>query len=151
MGQRGGVGWAHSSVDLPVKPAGSQGALACVTLSQRNPELIGMEAGPTTEQAVEELSFREAIWPPSLRELRLKLGRKAKQPKRCRFYSLYALVCRSDLPETALAAVRRNEGAPGMDGTGDVVNAFWKRRSGRELDAGNLPVRFDAERGASGD
>jgi hypothetical protein len=36
----------------------------------------------TTEQAVEKLSFREAILPPSLQELRQKLGQKAKQQKR---------------------------------------------------------------------
>lgn len=71
---------------------------------------------PTTEEAVEELSFREAILPPKLRELRQKLGRKAKQQKRFRFYSLYGLVCRSDTLQAAWAAVRRNEGAPGLDG-----------------------------------
>jgi RNA-directed DNA polymerase len=70
----------------------------------------------TTEQAVEELSFREAILPLSLRELRQKLGQKAKQQKRFRFYSLYGLVCRSDVLQAAWAAVRRNEGAPGVDG-----------------------------------
>lgn len=71
---------------------------------------------PTTEQAVEEISFREAILPPSLRELRQKLGQKAKQQKRFRFYSLYGLVCRPDVLEAAWAAVRRNDGAPGVDG-----------------------------------
>lgn len=35
---------------------------------------------PTTEQVDEELSFREAILPPQLRELRQKLSQKAKQP-----------------------------------------------------------------------
>jgi RNA-directed DNA polymerase len=63
-----------------------------------------------------ELSFREAILPPSLRELRQKLGWKAKQQKRFRFYSLYGLVCRSDTLQAAWAAVRRNDGAPGVDG-----------------------------------
>ncbi len=71
---------------------------------------------PTTDDAVEALSFREAILPPSLQELRQKLGRKAKQQKRYRCYSLYALVCRRDVLQAAWAAVRRNDGAPGVDG-----------------------------------
>jgi RNA-directed DNA polymerase len=82
--------------------------------SQRNLELIGMKV-PTTEEAVSELSFREAQLPPSLQELRQKLGQKAKQQKRWRFYSLYGLVCRRDTLEAAWAAVRCNEGAPGVD------------------------------------
>ncbi len=75
-----------------------------------------MEYIPKTEEGVEELSFREAILPPSLRELRQKLGQKAKQQKRFRFYSLYALVYRRDVLQAAWAAVRRNDGAPGVDG-----------------------------------
>ena len=75
-----------------------------------------MEIVPTTEEAGEELSFREAILPPSLQEWRQKLGQKAKQQKRFRCYSLYGLVCRDDVLQAAWAAVRRNDGAPGVDG-----------------------------------
>ena len=94
---------------------GSQGALARVKPSQKNLELIEVKASKT-EQAVEELTIREAMLPPSLRELRQKLGQKAKQQKRFRFYSLYALVCRRDVLQAACNAVRRNQGAPGVDG-----------------------------------
>jgi RNA-directed DNA polymerase len=70
---------------------------------------------PTTEQVVVELTFREAVLPPKLRELRQKLSQKAKQEKRFRFYSLYAHVHRTDTLQAAWDAVRRNQGAPGVD------------------------------------
>lgn len=71
---------------------------------------------PTTGEAGVELSFREALLPPSLQELRQKLGRKAKERKGYRFYSLYGLVSRTDTLQAAWAAVRRNAGAAGVDG-----------------------------------
>src|SRR6266853_741340 len=71
---------------------------------------------PTTEQAVEELTIREALLPPKLRALRQKLSQKAKQQKRFRFYSLYAHVWRLDTLQAAWDAVRCNDGAPGVDG-----------------------------------
>src|SRR5213079_524884 len=78
-------------------------------------ELIEVKTS-TTEQTTEELSFREATLPPSLQALRQKLGQKAKQQKRFRFYSLYAHICRRDTLEAAWLAVLRNDGAPGVDG-----------------------------------
>jgi len=89
--------------------------LAGDTRSQKRTELIEVKAS-TTEQVVGELSMREASLPPSLRTLRQKLGWKAKQQKRYRFYSLYAHVSRDDVLQAAWQAVRRNRGAAGVDG-----------------------------------
>jgi RNA-directed DNA polymerase len=85
----------------------------------------------TTEQAVEELSFREAILPPKVQELRQKLGQKAKQQKRFRFYSLYGLVSLPQVLQAAWNAVRRNAGAPGVDGVSiEEIAASPEREAG---------------------
>ena len=71
-----------------------------------------------TEKDARAIECREAIsfapW-PKLLALREKLGRKAKEEKRFRFYSLYEHICRTDTLEAAWATVRRNNGAPGVD------------------------------------
>lgn len=54
--------------------------------------------------------------PASLSQLRQRLGQKAKQEPHFKFYSLYGLVMRRDTLEAAWEAVRRNQGAPGIDG-----------------------------------
>lgn len=59
---------------------------------------------------------RERKLPASLSQLRQRLGQKAKQEPRFKFYSLYGLVMRRDTLEAAWAAVRENRGAPGIDG-----------------------------------
>jgi hypothetical protein len=91
VGPKCDVGWAHRSVQLPVQSVGSQGALATVTGSPRNPELIGMQDMPTTEPVIEGLTFREARRPPSLWELIPKLGRQAKQRNQLCFWHVSAL------------------------------------------------------------
>lgn len=65
--------------------------------------------------------------PPKLAALRFKLGQKAKQEPKFRFYALYGHLLRVDVLETAFATVAASDGSrtPGVDGvTNDhIVNA----------------------------
>lgn len=47
--------------------------------------------------------------------LRQKLARKAKEEPKFRFYSLYSLIYRTDVLESAWQLVRNNRGSPGVD------------------------------------
>jgi RNA-directed DNA polymerase len=59
---------------------------------------------------------RELPAPNQVRELQIALYRKAKAEPQYRFWSLYGEVQRKDVLEAAFAAVRENDGAPGVDG-----------------------------------
>jgi RNA-directed DNA polymerase len=102
-----GVGGVHSSEEA-ANPRGAKGPYwkqVCVREGESRLEK------PTTNKA--------ACWenklPLTLSSLRRKLGQKAEQEPRFRFYTLYGHISRNDTLEAVWARVPANKGAPGVD------------------------------------
>lgn len=107
-----GVGGTHSSGEAG-NDRGAKGS-HCRQASARN-SASRLSESSTTEPFWEEMGEARVLT-EKVTELRRKLGCKAKEEPKFRFYSLYGLMLREDVLEAAWSQVRKNKGGSGIDG-----------------------------------
>lgn len=114
-----GVGSARSSCEVPIKSGWSQGAVLKASGVRGAKSRLSNQYSITDE--VEWAQFlararKRANLPPKLFALRQKLGQKAKQEPKFRFYTLYGRILDKETLQAAWKQVRANGGASGVDG-----------------------------------